>query len=51
MRRIYRLTAEATGPLGVSRGVLDEAEAREMVAGLIALEAKPHAVVAKFPDM
>ena len=51
MRRIYRLTAEATGPLGVSRGVLDEAEAREMVAGLIALEEEPHAVVAKFPDM
>ena len=51
MRRIYRLTAEATGPLGVSRGVLDEAEARDMVAGLIALEEEPHAVVAKFPDM
>lgn len=51
IRRIYRLTAEATGPLGVSRGVLDEAEARDMVAGLIALEEDPHAVIVKFPDM
>ena len=51
LRRIYRLTAEATGPLGVSRGILDEAEARDMVTGLIALEEDPHAVVVKFPDM
>jgi ubiquinone/menaquinone biosynthesis C-methylase UbiE len=51
LRRIYRLSAEATGPLAVSRGVLDEAEARDMVAGLIALEKDPHAVVVTFPDM
>ena len=51
LRRIYRLTAEATGPLGVSRGILDEAEARDMVTGLIALEEDPHAIVVKFPDM
>ena len=51
LRRIYRLSAEATGPLAVSRGVLDEAEARDMVAGLIRLEEDPQAVVVKFPDM
>ena len=51
MRRVYRLTAEATGPLGVSRGILDEAEARDMVAGLTALEEDPHGVLVKFPDM
>jgi ubiquinone/menaquinone biosynthesis C-methylase UbiE len=51
MRRIYRLTAEATGPLAVARGVMDEAEARDMVAGLIALEENPDGVVIKFPDM
>jgi ubiquinone/menaquinone biosynthesis C-methylase UbiE len=51
LRRIYRLTAEATGPLAVTRGVLDEAEARDMVAGLISLEENPQAVVVKFPDM
>jgi len=51
MRRVYRLTAEATGPLGVAHGVLDEAEARDMVAGLIALEEDPHGMLVKFPDM
>jgi SAM-dependent methyltransferase len=51
LRRIYRLSGEATGPLAVSRGVLDEAEARDMVAGLIRLEEDPQAVVVKFPDM
>jgi SAM-dependent methyltransferase len=50
-RRIYRLTAEATGPLSVARGILDEAEARAMVAGLIALEENPQGVLIKFPDM
>jgi hypothetical protein len=51
LRRIYRLSAEATGPLAVARGVMDEAEARVMVAGLIALEEDPDGVVIKFPDM
>ena len=51
VRRVYRLTAEATGPLGVARGVLDAAEARDMVAGLAALEADPHGVLVKFTDM
>jgi hypothetical protein len=50
-RRIYRLTAEATAPVAVARGVMDETEARDMVAGLIALEEDPQAVVVKFPDM
>ena len=30
---------------------MDEAEARDMVAGLIALEENPQAVVVKFPDI
>jgi ubiquinone/menaquinone biosynthesis C-methylase UbiE len=51
LRRIYRLTAEATAPLAVSRGVMDQAEADAMVAGLIAQEENPQAVVIKFPDM
>ena len=51
IRRIYRLTAEATGPLAVTRGVLAEAEAREMVDGPLALEADPSATVVTFPDM
>jgi ubiquinone/menaquinone biosynthesis C-methylase UbiE len=51
IRRIYRLTSEAMAPVAVSRGVLDEREARDMVAGLIALEEDPDAVVVKFPDM
>jgi ubiquinone/menaquinone biosynthesis C-methylase UbiE len=51
LRRVYRLTGEATGPLAVSRGVLSEVEARDMVAGLIALEDNPHGVLVKFPDM
>ncbi len=51
LRRIYRLTSEATAPLAVARGVMGEAEARDMVAGLIALEENPQAVVVKFPDM
>lgn len=51
VRRIYRLTAEATGPLAVKRGLMDQAEADAMVAGLIAQEENPDAVVMKFPDM
>jgi hypothetical protein len=51
IRRIYRLSGEATGPLAVKRGVLDDAEARAMVDGLSALENDPTAVVTKFPDM
>jgi hypothetical protein len=38
-------------PIAVARGVMDEGEARDMVAGLIALEEDPRAVVVKFPDM
>lgn len=51
MRRSYRLSAEATGSLAVTRGIFDEAEARAMLDGLVALENDPAAVVTKFPDM
>ena len=49
MRRIY--ADRRTTGRSAFRGVLDEAEARDMVAGLITLEEDPHAVVVKFPDM
>lgn len=49
LRRIYRLSAEATGPLAAARGVLTEEEVAEMIAGLIALEEDPSAVVVMFP--
>jgi hypothetical protein len=38
-------------PIAVARGVMDEAEARDMVDGLIALEEDPQAVVVNSPDM
>ena len=50
LRRIYRLSAEATGPLAAARGVLTETEVAEMIDGLIRLEENPSAVVVMFPD-
>ena len=51
MKRVYRLTAEAIGPLGESRGVLTANEVREMVEGLTRLEKDPENVLVKFPDV
>ena len=49
LRRVYRLTAEATGPLAASRGILTEAQADEMIAALIRLEEDPDSVMFMFP--
>jgi ubiquinone/menaquinone biosynthesis C-methylase UbiE len=49
MRRVYRLSAEATGPLAEARGILTAAEVREMIADLIRLEEDAGSVVVMFP--
>lgn len=49
LRRVYRLSAEATGPLAEARGILSAAEVREMIAGLARLEDDPASVVVMFP--
>lgn len=51
MKRTYRLTAEATGPLAQAKGILTELEVREMIDGFTRLEADPTNVLVKFPDM
>ena len=51
LRRIYRLSAEATGPAAVAKGILTPGEVDEMIAGLIRLEDDRSSVVVKFPDM
>jgi len=51
LKRTYRLTAEATGPLAQARGILTELEVREMIDGLTRLEEDPASVFVKFPDM
>jgi len=51
IKRTYRLTAEATGPLAHARGILSELEVREMVDGLKRLEDDPLSVLVKFPDV
>jgi len=49
LRRVYRLSAEATGPLAAARGILTEAEVREMIEALIRLEEDPDSVAIMFP--
>ena len=51
MKRTYRLSAEATGPLAQARGVLTEFEVREMIDSLARLEDDVASVLVKFPDM
>jgi ubiquinone/menaquinone biosynthesis C-methylase UbiE len=51
MKRVYRLTAEATAPAAVAKGVLTETEAREMIDGLTRLEEDPSSVMMRFPDV
>ena len=51
IKRMYRLTAEATGQPRRPNGILTASEAEEMIAGLIRLEADDASVVVKFPDM
>jgi SAM-dependent methyltransferase len=49
LRRVYRLSAEATGPLAAAKGILTEAEVGEMTDALIRLEADPDSVAIMFP--
>jgi SAM-dependent methyltransferase len=51
LRRIYRLSAEATGPLAARKGILTDAQVREMIADLIRLEDDPASVVVMFPGV
>ena len=51
LKRVYRLTAEAIGPRGVSEGLVSEPEVQQMIAGLTRLEEDPASVFAKFPDV
>ena len=51
LKRTYRLSAEATGPLAQAKGILSELEVREMIEGLAKLEDDPASVLVKFPDM
>jgi ubiquinone/menaquinone biosynthesis C-methylase UbiE len=51
LKRIYRLSAEATGPAAEARGILSSTEVQEMIAGLTRLEEDASSVVVKFPDM
>lgn len=51
MKRIYRLTAESTGPAAQAKGLLTAAQVQEMIAGFQKLEADSSAVILKFPDV
>ncbi len=51
MKRLYRLSAEATGSTAEAKGILSSTEAGEMIADLIRLEEDPSSVVVKFPDI
>jgi ubiquinone/menaquinone biosynthesis C-methylase UbiE len=51
IRRIYRLSAEATGPAAIAKGILTAAEVDEMIAGLTQLEHDADSVLVKFPDL
>jgi SAM-dependent methyltransferase len=49
LRRIYRLSAEATGPAAAAKGILTASEVDEMIAGLIRLEDDRSSVVVGIP--
>jgi ubiquinone/menaquinone biosynthesis C-methylase UbiE len=51
VKRVYRLTAEATGPTAEAKGVLTATEVEEMIEGLTRLEEDTSSVMVKFPDM
>jgi hypothetical protein len=51
LKRVYRLTAEATGPLAQAKGALTAGEVREMIAGSTHIEEDPLSVLIKFPDV
>lgn len=47
IRRIYRLSAEATGPAAAAKGILTPSEVEDMIAGLIRLEDDESSVLVK----
>jgi hypothetical protein len=51
LKRIYRLSAEATGPAAAAKGIITAVEVEEMIAGLTRLEEDTASVVVKFPDI
>lgn len=51
LKRTYRLTGEATAPAAVAKKILTQAEADEMIRGLIRLEEDDSSVLLKFPDI
>jgi len=51
MKRLLRLSAEATGPAAEAKGILSPAQVGEMIADLVRLEQDPSSVVVKFPDI
>ena len=51
VKRLYRLTAEATGPIAETKGVLSADEVRGMIEGLARLEGDPSSILVKFPDI
>ena len=51
LRRTYRLTAEAVGPLAETKGILSTADVRDMIDGLVRLEDDPASVVVMFPGI
>jgi len=51
LKRVYRLTAEATGGAAAAKGILTTDEVREMIAGLTRMEGDASSVLVKFPDM
>jgi ubiquinone/menaquinone biosynthesis C-methylase UbiE len=51
IKRIYRLSAEATGPAAAAKEILTPSEVDEMIEGLIRLEDDRKSVMVKFPDI
>jgi SAM-dependent methyltransferase len=51
LKRLYRLSAEATGPAGAAKGILAPSEVEQMIAELIRLEDDASNVIVKSPDM
>jgi len=51
LKRTYRLTGAAAAPAAVAKGLITEAEAREMIEGLTRLEQDPASVLIRFPDV
>ncbi len=51
VKRLYRLTAEATGAAAEVKGVLTAGEVREMISGLTQMEEDSSSILVKFPDM